>query len=74
MSPNIIMTRDGQDHHFLVILKIKIRSSKNVILKIKDQITQACDLENQDRDDFEDQDHFTFRTQREVVLMMGGEL
>ena len=27
--------RDGEDHHLLVILKIKIRSSKNVILKIK---------------------------------------
>ena len=68
------MTRDGQDHHLLVILNIKIRSSKNVILEIKDQITQVCDLENQDRDDLEDQDHFTFRTHREVVLMIGGGL
>ena len=53
------MVRDGQDHHLLVILKIKIISSNK------------CDLEDQDRD-FEDQVHFTFCTQREVVVMMGG--
>ena len=48
---------DGQVHHFLVISKIKIRSSKK------------CDLEDRDRD-LEYQDHFTFSTQREVVVMM----
>ena len=49
----------GQDHHLLVILKIKIRSSKNVILKIKDQLTKHCDLEDKDqiiqKSDLEDQ-------------------
>ena len=55
------MGRDGQDHHLLVILKIKIR------------LSQKCDLEDQNQDrDLEDQDHFTFSTQREVAVMMGG--
>ena len=56
------VSRDGQDHHLLVILKIKIRSPKH------------CDLEDQNQDrDLEDQDHFTFSTQREVAVIMGGK-
>ena len=43
--------RDEQDHHLVVILKIKIRSYKK------------CDLKDQDCDS-EDQDHFTFSTWR----------
>ena len=40
--------RDGQDHHLLVILKIKIRSS------------QKCDLEDQNQDrDLEDHSYFS---------------
>ena len=40
-------------------LEDKIRSSKNVILKIKDQLTKHCDLEDEDqiiqKSDLEDQ-------------------
>ena len=58
-----IILSDGPDHHLLVILKIKIRSSKKC--NPEDQRSlKHCDLE--------DQDHFTFSTQREVVVMMRG--
>ena len=40
-SPALTTARDGQDHHFLVILKIKIRSTKKCDLEDQDQITQA---------------------------------
>ena len=60
-SRSFTVIRDGQDHHLLVILKIKIRSS------------QKCDLEDQNQDrDLENQDHFTFRTQIEVAAINGG--
>ena len=51
--------RDGREHHLLVIIKIKIRSSKNVILKIKDQVTQTLwSWRSRSNDDLDLQDHF----------------
>ena len=57
-TATIAVSRDGQGHHLLVILKIRL--------------PKHCDLKDQDQDrDLKDQAHFTFSTQREVVVMMG---